>query len=86
MKRLSHNGKILSASNGDGIMVDKFDWKDAFCDASITGGIAAFSAYAGTASSGLPDMLIIRACLIAFGSAFIGFLALKRGLTKKEDE
>lgn len=62
-----------------------FNWNDCLIDAGITGAISAFACYAGLVTSGIPELVILKTCLIAFGSAFFGFIALKRGLTRKEE-
>lgn len=83
---LTRHGKILVANPDAPSAPDKFDWGDAICDASIVGGMSAFSTYTAMVSSGATDSIILRTCFVAFGVAFLGFLALKRGLITKKGE
>jgi hypothetical protein len=77
-------GKMRVNSNADPSAKAKFDWTDAFIDAIITAGVSACSAYVGVASCGLSDVLVIRAVVFAAVTAFCSYIALKRGLIKRE--
>ena len=63
-----------------------FDWNDALIDAGIVAGLGFFSTVGALGVSGVIEspMRCVLAGLIAAGIQFFTYLALKRGLTKKE--
>jgi hypothetical protein len=87
MNMLSRHGKIKVCKDENGCSaVEKYDWKDTLIDSGIVSGIAAGSMYTALLGTGVSDMIILRACLMAAFIAFFGFLAIKRGLVTKKSK
>lgn len=83
--RMSRNGKTKTCMNGQGCPEEKYDWQDTIIDGGIMSAIAAGSTYASLIGTGIPDLLILRACLIAAFIAFFAFVSVKRGLGPKKE-
>jgi len=78
---LSRFGRCMMVKTNDGLE-PKFDWADALCDSLIMGGVAFGNGLLVSIADGaISPFDLTVACIGAFVS-FVGFLALKRNLTK----
>ena len=84
LKWKAKTGRFLLSLNGNTLANGKFDWEDALVDAAISAGIAFFATLGGASISSIPAQEKCVIGLIAAGSQFFLFLALKRGLMRKQ--
>lgn len=81
---LSIRGRIIQLCSGaNGAVTKAFDWKNAFADAGIIGGLSAVTAYGSSVTIGIPELDALKAAVVTGLSQFFIFLALKRGLAKE---
>ncbi len=83
---LTTRGFILNCTNKiTHAEEQKFDWRNALIDATITSAITFFSALGGGAVAGLNSINMIESAAVAAFSQFFVFLALKRGLVQPKE-
>ncbi len=86
MPTLTIKGFIVHCSNTiTNATEQKFDWKNAVIDATITSAITFFSTLGGGAVAGLDNINLMASALIAALTQFFVFLALKRGLIQSKE-
>lgn len=70
--------------NGNNNEDGSFNWRDALVDAGIISGMTFFTSLGGASFTGSEPYSAIMAAGISAAAQFFAFLALKRGLRKKE--
>jgi len=83
---LTIKGFIVHCTNTiTNVIEQRFDWRNALIDASITSGVTFFSALGGSAVAGLNGVPGLKAAIIAAFAQFFIFLALKRGIVQPKE-
>ena len=82
---LTIKGFIVYCTNKIDSVEKRFDWENAFIDASIISAVTFFSTMGGGAVAEINFLHTIEAATVAALSQFFVFLALKRGLIQQQE-